>query len=414
MPYNLVTAKAYDQSLDDRWVDVDLTQEDVNETFERYTKVYLKLTHPALPAPQWMDLDAARGSMDPYIGTRTFNQWLSLNADRTLPLLSSEPSFTEYPARYKDALQAGYTIQPFKIGVSPDVVLPKSDRRDLLLRKPGVDFNQYWKYLLVTVNGLFHRVGNGNDSLHVVDGGYSGALYNDTHVGLYSFLEVGELQIVPITPTMLYKNDSRQRWADRVNIKLPSPIEGRTPLLVLGGYLHALDDSYYQTGTHTLAVDTRRIPLVERIHESRQRIDLSSLRLETGVGNDAQYSMEQLEQDRVIQAYFTLSQSFIVLVNTPYLYKRHHAVERTQLPGRYLSYRTESRYPLIGPLGQVHDYVLISDWGKTLLAAKEVVEHQYLHLTTNWFEQNSVDDSLYSGHPIRYAHPQLLELGRFA
>lgn len=414
MPYQLLSAKAYDLRLDDQWVSVDLALADINTTLAQYSKVYLELSHTTLPDPVWLDLEAARVQIPIYIGTRTFTQWLTDLGNASLPTQTTTPDFAEHPARYRDALHAGYKTRPFKIGVNPEVVLPMTERRDLLLTKDGVDFNQYWKYLLVTVNGRFHRVGNGGDSLHVVDGAYSGCLHNDTNVGIYSFREVGELQIVPITPDMLYKNDVEQHWADRVNLRLPTPVEDRTPLLVLGGYLHPLDESYWVTGSHTLAVDMRRIPWIDRIYESRDRIDLSSLQLDAGPGNERQYALSQLEEDRVIQSYFTLSQSFIVLVNTKHLYKRHHNVERTELPGRYISHLSDSRLPLIGPLGAVHDYVHQPDWGVTVLAANNVLEHEYIRNTSDWFNALGVDDSRYSSRPFRYANPQLLELGRYA
>lgn len=414
MPYTLLSAKAYDTALDDQWVTLDLALADINSTLARYAKVYIELQHPVMTESVWVDLDAIRPQLPAYIGTKTFNQWLSENANATIPAMEQPPTFKEYPAFYRDALQAGYKTKPFKIGVNPEVSLPLTERRDLLLTKTGVDFNQYWKYLLVTVNGLFHRVGNGGDSLHVIDGAFSGRLQNDVMVGVYSFREVGDLQIVPITDDMLYKNDVEQRWADRVNLRLPSPVEDRTPLLVIGGYLHALDDSYRVTGSHTLSIDMRRIPWIERIHESRKRIDLSSLLLEPGPNNDAQYAQDQLREDRVIQAYLTLSQSFVVLVNSKHLYRRHHNVERTQLPGRYISHLKESRFPLIGSLGGLQEYLLISNWGRTLLAGRESVENEYVRHTADWFNHLSVDDSLYSGRPFRYARPQLLELGRYA
>lgn len=412
MSYQLVAAKARSKGLDAVWSDTDITQMTIGQLFLTFHNVWLTLSHTALEDDVYLSLDTVRNDVASRYHHLTVPQWLVFLEDASLPTVMHLPEFKLRKVRYIDAWRAGYDIKAIDRTRHDDAQIPHGDKHDLLISREDVDFQVYERAAMVTVNGYFHRTGASPTGLQVIDGGRSGRIANDNQIGIHSFNGVGRLEFIPITPTMVYKIIDNDKLSNHAYIELPYDVEDKVVLLVIGGYLHVLDEAYTRIGAKTLRINFTRIPLPERYFESLKHIDLSSLPLTREKNRPTHVSVEELYSDDVIKAYLSLSQSFVVVVNAKDFYVRRHTVPNAQLPGRYETTLDTEYLPLIGAYGKVYDYVSFNDWGVRILACTENQRRNYIFRSTNWRSQRTIDASLNTYRPWEWAHAHFLEMGR--
>ncbi|WJJ55143.1 hypothetical protein [Xanthomonas phage RTH11] len=414
MSYQLVAAKARSKGLDAIWSDVDISAMKISALFANYTSVWMTLSHPALTKNVYLKLDDVREQVSSKYHNLTIPQWLTAIGDLALPTNVALPDLTLRKVRCTDVWRAGYDVKPFDRTRHPDAQIPYGEKDDLLLSKEGVDFRIYHRFSLVSVNGFFHRTGASEHGLQVVDGGRTGRLGNDNQVSLHSFYGVGALDFIPITADMIYKTTADGKLADRAYVELPYNVEDKTVLLVIGGYLHVLDEVYTRIGPRSLRINMNQLALAERYFESWKLLDLTSLPLTLNKDNPGHISPEELYSDEVIKAYLSVSQSFVIVVNTKDFYVRRHPVVNSQIPGRYEVPAGTERLPLFGPWGKVCDYAIFPDWGVNVLACSENMRKRYMFRTTDWRGRRTIDDSQYAYRPWDWANGHLLEMGRVA
>lgn len=412
MAYLYKNAKVRAKTIDSIWEEVDISAMDINAIFNKYRRVYLILTNSFITGDVFLDLESVRNRIGIYFGTLILTDWLASLGNESLPTTNTLPSLIEKPVLFSDVWRAGYSIRKVDRKRSPDAEIPDGEKNDLLISKSTVDFREWWRFCLVTVNGFFHRVGGSQEGLYVVDGGRTGRLGNNNCVGMYSFKEVGAIETIPILPSMIFKTRPDQLMSNFVNIKLPRPIPNKTVLLVLGGYLHVLDSAYRMISEQSLRIDFNNLSFPERIYDSIKTLNLDPLALEVSPKNSKQFSVSDLYSEKTILAYLTLPQSFIVVVDTPYMYARKHSVEKTELPGRFIASIPFKPLPLISRLGRAFDYIPQEEYGRFILATENAEDPSYNFNTTHWRDENSIDPTQESAKPWRFARAELMEFGR--
>ncbi len=412
MPYQLIGAKVRSKGDDRQWSDADLSAVPINQIYDLYSKVYLQLSNPALSKPVWLDMDTAR----PLIGVSTLPRylpfWLQAQGNAALPTIAMLPDMTTKIARYNCVWQAGYDVKAIALGRHHNSQINPGDKHDLLISKKGVDFLQNSRYCLITVNGFFHRVGGSEEGLHVVDGARSTRIARDNQIGLHDFRQIGPMELVPITPSMIYKQNPDGKLGQYAYLKLPYDVSNKTVFLVIGGYMHALDDVYKVIGERSLRIDFNNMALPERLYDSQAHINLESLMLESSSNNEQMRSVEQLYSDQVITAYLTLPQSFLVILDAQNVYVRKHRVENMELPGRYMTHWPTERLPLYSGYGRCYDYRMFPKDKYCMLATEPALIHHYNFQTANWKLGQAIDDTQYSSAPWRFADAWMLEIGR--
>lgn len=414
MPYQLVSAKARAKALDALWEDVDVGNRDINELFASYRRIVLTLTHTAIPGERYLDLADARSMIGVYTGNKTVNAWLTANGNQTLPTLSSIPTFELHPAQYSDIYRAGYKVRLADSTRHPDAELPDRAKPDLLLNRGDVDFRVNAAYSMVTVNGFYHRVAGSQHGLYVLGGGTSVMTAQNNHVGMHSFRNVGALKYVPITQEMVYKVHPDQKFRDYAMVKMPMDLTDKVVFMVLGGYLHVLDKAYYITGDRSIRVDLKALQLIERIYDSIDMIDLSSLGLTPSSVNAKQFAVDDILSDRALLAYLTLQQSFFVVMDKTDIYVRRHPLERMSAPGRFLTPMPLNPLPLISSYGRTYDYMPFPQRGKCVLACDPIYWRWFNYQTNNWSANETVDPTSHSYRPVELPMAWLLEIGRVA
>lgn len=412
MPYQLTGAKVRSKGEDRQWSDADLSAMPINVIFATYGKIYLQLTHPALPKAVWLDMDTARPLMGVSTVARTISQWLISMGNAALPTLAMLPDMTPKVARYTCAWRAGYDVKAIAVGRHHNSQINEGDKHDLLISKKDVDFLQNSRYCLVTVNGFFHRVGGSDEGLHVVDGARSTRIARDNQIGLHDFREIGPMELIPITPSMIYKQNADGKLGQYAYIKMPYDISKKTVFVVIGGYMHALDDVYKVIGAQSLRIDFNNMALPERLYDSQRHINLKALMIEDSVNNAEMRSVEQLYSDQLITAYLTLPQSFLVIIDAESVYVRKHNVENMGLPGRYMTHWPVERFPLYSGYGRCYDYRMFPKDQRCMLATEPAKIYDYNFRTENWRLKPAIDDTQLSSAPWRFAEAWMLEIGR--
>jgi hypothetical protein len=412
MTYQYVSAVTRATRQDADWVATDLSQVQINDILNNYYQVSILLNNQFDPSPDYLTTDLLRSQAPMSIPSPTLAAWLASLGNAALTTSSLAPSTKTVPVRYADAWQAGYSANLSSIARSPSSSVTPSALDDLLLTKPGLDMSSMGNYLLATVNGYLHRCVGSVDGLYVIGGGISNRISGNNHVGLLSFLPVGKVLQIPITPEMIYKPNSTLKYSQSVWVKLPVSMTGKVVLLSIGGYLHVLDGTYVKTGDTTLKINFRMLPFPERIYQSLKSMDLSSLQLETGRSDSDQFAVASIYSDSVIQAYLSLSQSFAILVDAQDFYVRRQFLETSSMPGRYFG-GVGSRFPLMGPLGRLWDYRLSKEEDTYVYGCEPMHDTHYLFQTTDYLNDLSIGPNRVPARPFSNGQGTLLEMGSY-
>lgn len=394
--YNLIAAYVPTGHPTDLRTPID-TQNVLMDTLIRaHKRVDVLVTIGTSPALYRWQLDRTYlGSINPYA---TLDDYLrSLGDTNSLPVTAvSSYAYASY-LRFSDAFQAGYQATPCAPGQSPDLVLPPAEMTDVILTKTGIDYGLFGQSCLVSVNGFFHYSQayslNSNQGIYVVDGGKNRNRVQHNQIGIHSFADLGTIQQIPITASMIQPQGNGFSLVDGAFLNLGVDISQSIPLLVIGGYLHVMNDRVYKAaGKETLRVDFANYPIFDRYYESRQAVDPTSLGLDVSPINPTQVGVSQMLSDAVITRLLTLSNSFVVLLSKGAYFKYRMEVHHNQLLDSYTSF-IDPRYPLVNGFGRVSEYwsSLEQDrWGLKTIPLKYPSQ---IYNTLSLYSQTSLSDN---------------------
>lgn len=411
MEYQFVKAYAKSKERGARWLEVDIQPMRMIDIYDAYTSVKVQVDHISLEGqPHHFDLGDVRAMVTaPY---RTFSQWLTDIGNLTLPLQAGEFKIENRTVFYRDAWDADFTIEPTRMGSHPETDWPVGEEFDLLLTKPEVDYQDLYQHCLVTVNGFLHRTGYSVNGLYVLDGARSQRLCNDTQVGICSFKDVASLQIVDLTAEMLSPASDNGPLHERAHLNLGVSTEGKSVLLVWGGYLHAFDTFYNPIGDGLFSLNFTNQDTVQRFFEAREVIDLSSLPVEIDVDNDHRVALAQLIQsDEYVRGMANLSQSFAIIVDTPHLYVESHMLEYSGLEGVFYSYQ-EPTWPLVSQRGRWKEYRSDFEEDVWCVGIDSNMLPNYVFETGPYESYLAVTNQREPSRPRRADRAWLLEIGR--
>jgi hypothetical protein len=315
----------------------------------------------------------------------------------------------------------GYNVDPIKMGVSITTPLLPTDYDSLRIYRnsPSTDMELFYNNCLVTVNGFFHRLDFDGTFAYVVNAMKSAFKSRQNQIGMWSFHDVGSLNYVPVTTNMIYTSDVNATLKDKAYIDLSKDhlgnaldLTNKTVMLILGGYLIIPDGkALLQTNSNTFAVDFNQMPYLERLYESMENLDLSSLGLQKSTANPSLIDTTQAYSDSVLTAYLMMSQSFFVIVDSPELFFNKIHLDKSHLPGMYIS-PFEPKYPMFINNGRVAEY-----W-KVLEEDKWSVTVYQNYLVNRVFSYDSaenlavISDARVPDRPFTLSPGMFLEVGR--
>ena len=377
-----------------RWEDIPLGDMLISDIPSLYQKVKVVLSNPFIDHQVGLDLDTVQNILSAY-NSLTFNQFLVAYGSKALPTVDTLWVLNKQYVTYCDGFQAGYAVEPANPNVAPDAQLPVADKKWLFVSRPNTDMLKFFNNVLVSVNGFFHFTEGDASGCWIEDGMVSSIVSNEAQIGFHNFQHVGSIRLKKITPDMIYKRYENQVYRDRMCINVGEDVTNQSVGIVIGGYLHLLDDTnFYRVGDKVMEVKINNLPLIERYHESMRWLDLSSLPMERTDVNDSQVAIDSFYSDANLVAYMTLSQSFLVFIDNTELFIEREGVKASRTPGLAVGYK-EPKYPLIGGVGHVVEYWTKEEDGQYALTFKNGNHFNRMYNTVrrkNW--QNVGDECI--------------------
>ena len=354
--YSYVDSVSLSRSIGSQWQHVDLSNIIVYDIFANYSRVYLILSHPALVDNVNVDLEILRLEFSSYSGTLA--ELLVLLGDRSLETVAVIPTTAIKFAKYSDAVRSGYKIHTTIIGASLPDNYPETDKHDLAITRPNTttDMELIQSHCLVSVNGYFHATDTDGVKAYVYKGADTMRKSRVNHLGILSFLDVGALTKIPLLPANIVGQTESAPLKDRIIFSITQDLTNKSFFLVLGGYLvFPHPNVFWRNGEKTFALDLNMLPYLERLYESKHYMDLTALGLSSFPINPDLIDLEEVWSDAILKNYLTLSQSFLVLVDTPNLLTNNIYLRHSDLPGMFTAYQ-DPVYPLIVNYGKAVEY----------------------------------------------------------
>ncbi|MBB5409264.1 hypothetical protein HDG34_003205 [Paraburkholderia sp. HC6.4b] len=408
--YALVSAIGKSLGGGQDWCAIDLGDMTFSTVVQTFSTVCAVLTNPFLGNPVSLNLNDIAGTITDQ--QQTFNQYLAALGDMALPTSDTIPTLDTRYARYQDAFQAGYAIEPISPVASLSSPLPTAEKTDLFLTRARTSYSSFFQSCMVTVNGFFHLIdSDGQNGIWVTDGMKSVTHAKKNKVGILDFQDLGTLTYVPITREMLFKQIDEQNLGNHTYLNLGRDLTGYTVMAVIGGYLHVLDPKTVTlVGADTIMIDFNNLPLFDRWYESKRFIDLSAMPLTSWPDNPHAFTVTEMISDAFIGAYLTLSQSFIVLIDNTELWTEFLGVEAPRWPHAYISY-VQPVWPLVTGCGKIAEYWPVPEDRQWSLRVEDNFRNNPIYRTVDAKVETGLSDSRNPIHATGLSPAYFLQIG---
>lgn len=355
--YTFTNAVCLSRSIGSQWKEEDLSQILVFDIYQNYTKVFLVLYNDVLLQDVFVDFDTLKIEYSSFNDTLT--ELLVQLGSRSLTTVDRLPSSNVKFVKYADAFRSKYKAEIGKAGLELPDNYPDIEKPDVKLTRP--DFNTNMRLVddncLISVNGYYHWTDYHNGILNVYDAAKTLRKSNNNNIGILSFLDIGGLSKTKILEDNIFKMDNDTTLKTKLMFSVPNvSLENKSYILVLGGYMiFPQEDVFWRSGLNEFILELDKLPYIERILESSDYLDLSHLGLTPETINPRAYNVTELTSDDTIKKYLTMSNSFLVVVNTANLMTNKIHLRSSNSPGMFTAYQDPS-YPLVVNYGKVAEY----------------------------------------------------------
>lgn len=413
--YKFITAVCLPRTIGPQWEEKPkLNEAIVYDIYSAYRKVYLTLTHPAIVGEVYVDFDLLKNSYASY--NKSLNQLLVDLGETTLDTVDSIPVQSIKYAKYNDAIRAGYRIGLAVAGFNMPENYPDDDKHDLEISRPNtnMEISLVHKRAMVSINGFFHMTDSSGDKTFVLGGGDTMRRCNQNHAGIWSFNDIGDLKKVKIDPAKIIPAVPDTNLRDKLVFTVDEELDGKSYFLVLGGYLVFPEENvFWLSGDKTFSFDINQIPYLPRLYESNKGLDLSSMNLtKVEINKDHGYSVENAYEDKTIRSYFSLSQSYLVIIDTPYISTAKIPVANERTPGKFTSYQ-DPLFPLIVGHGRTAEYWKEKDDGHWNMQIAEGRWDQFVSSGRPFADQKIVTDQRFPHRPYYPSQGFLLQVAGY-
>lgn len=403
--YQYVSAVLRKRGKNQVWQNADIAMMTLDQVFKTYQDGYITLTNPTTV---YVDLNTLKRTAVPYAGSLPFINWIQSTGMPTLPTIP-QPTFTTHHALYSEATQAQYTINrilPFDYTPGSNEPLeichdesdnPPPDYHlmtNLEITKSGVDYNEFHQFVLVSINGFYHRSTITEKGMQVIDGSKSIDITGQTAVGLVSFREIGAVHQIAITPAMMGKQYADHPYREEMYINVGEDLTNRSVMVSIGGYLHVEDACVTVVNQNPGVIRLRfsNIDMANRYFEMRDALDVRSLGLTTSDIRKNAVVVEELQSDQTLMRLMQMPQSFIVVVDTPSLYTETSPLYAPEILGLY-DVPEEPLYPLRAPSGrQIEYWRHYSEGAGWRINTGSNITPKRLYTTTPWLIKRVIND----------------------
>lgn len=411
--YTYVRSLVLNRAANAQWEEAQLATTKLFDIYNQFSKIIHVVTHPSYQTELYIDFTSLRSQI---LNLEVLlSAWFTSIADTALPLLDHLPTSRINYIQYMDANQAGYVAQLDKIGVNVPENYPKSALPDISLTRPLTDTDCSLLHTkgLVTINGYLHLTDTDGSKLYVKDAGKSLNASGLNNVGIISFAKLADIKKILCSNNMISGETNRPLY-ETLDIKLPELIGNRSFMLSLGGYLITAQAGLcWQVGDDIIRLNLALYPFIHRFIESRRYLDLSSLGMTIDLNDPGAFNPQELISDTVIRKYMTLSQTFVILINSPNLFTRKLYIEHMGVPGLFTT-QQEPMYPLITGYGKLSDYWKREEDGYWAVSIVDGPINNYILDYRSMDDLEVLNDSRLPGRTYDRTQGFLLEIGTYA
>lgn len=412
--YTFERAIAIETGINKRWKEVNISTVPTSTLFTKYKQIYAVLTHNTILGELTLNLDDIATGIQ--TNTGTISEYLTGIGNNSLPTVPGSPVIMKHHATFSDALDAGFRVDTIDFNVSQDTELPEDHKPHLVVRpvkEPiGYDYIGLRNRVMANVNGFYHLTAANSLGYYIVNGNVSHLKSKMNYVGLLSFGTMGELFIEQIFEDMLtFVMDADNKYVDKVHIKFKlADLTDKTPMLILGGYLLQIDNKdLLLTNSNILSFKIQNYPFAERYYESEKYLDFDAFNIPHSTDNPDLVPFNKFRTEEYLRKYFTMSQSFLVMVNARNIINERDYPERQTVPHSYISY-TMPRWPLVVGQGKHEVYWAQEEAGQWMLRCNDTYRYNYMFQTTSSDELGYVDNTVFPGHAGMYSPAYFLKM----
>jgi hypothetical protein len=412
--YTFLRAIAVKPGANERWQEVDISTDPINILLTKYRQIYVVLKHTAMLDEMTLNLWDIGAEIQ--VGQGTISDYLSANGNKTLPTVPGTPVIRRNNAVFRDAFRAGYDVQSIDYNVGEGVVLDEEHKPHLVVTgyddPEGFDYLTFRKKIMANVNGFYHRTAADNKGFYIVEGNKTRLKSNKNYIGLLSFATFGDLEIQEITTDNLtFEKDETTMLVDKVNLKFDNcDLCGKTPILVLGGYMMLIDgENLLLANPEILTFKTRKYPFFERYFESKDYLDFGEFDPKHSADNPEWIRVDAFKNEAFLRQYFTMSQSFLVLVDTKHLVVEKAYPEEQTVPHTFMNYE-EPKWPLVVGEGKHEVYWSQYEANSWVMRCHDTYKRNYMFQTVGTSDLVALDNALYLGDAGRYGGGHFLKL----
>lgn len=384
--YSLISAVLLKRVKPKGFEEVAVGNMSIDTLYKDYVQGYLVLSNNSLPGELFLDLTTMRGlSLGLSSYQSTVNQWLVTVGNKLLPHTKVEPTFNIDRVRYADAYQSGFTAE----AVHPNSTIegyPLSSLTDLYLKKNTVDTTITSKRAVYTVNGYLHTHTAFREGVKISDGSRSIQHSKCNHLGVLSFNEIGDIDLVNITTDMIKRSASDISYYEECYLDLGVDLTNKTVLISFAGQLLYSRDAVkvFDAEHGKVMVSLSRINLIDRIQRAVKFLEFPEILLtyENYLSNPL--DTEVILSDAFILAALRMSQTFAIIVDRQYLGVDKEPVMYGSVLGRYHSH--EYKYlPMLDEYGRFVPYFYQGNSAHPYLYTKHIfsIPHEFTERTFN-------------------------------
>lgn len=250
--------------------------------------------------------------------TKTLSEWLVEVGNNGLVTKEGFPTLTTANIRYMAGFWHEGSYRLTKTGWHPSNEAGVDDLHDLIVDLKDIEPKYLYEHTLWSVGGYFLPSKYQNYGVRVVDAGNVIRRGKSMTLGMLNTESVGKIQTVPITDANLSKLDASLTYYDKVVVGCDVDLSDKTVGVVIGGYLHLLDNFVKVIGNNSVTFSMKNFNFLDRIIESKDSLDLTFMGMDDVSSRSV---VRQMLTDDVIKQYLTSQYSFLVVIDNPDLYR---------------------------------------------------------------------------------------------
>lgn len=381
-----------------RWEEANLSNVTMNQIYAMYVAVFLILENTVTNETHAVDIRALPTNTQ--FSTLTLENWLIQNGNASLPIMDTIPTIAkDKVVIYKDGFMAGYDIQPTPILASHTANVLNSDKLWLRMTKEGMNTGVFYNNCMVSVNGYFHRIDYDINAIYVIDGNRSNQISGDAHLGIHSFHRIANINYHDIKIDKIYRAHANVPMSVKCIVQFDKPVNQETLILVIGGIAYYFDERIFrQIDDNKIIIYFEHIDLIGWFLEADKNIDLSSLPVTRLQNENSLITHESLMSDETIKAILGLSQSFVVGVESGYMYRDFITLEKPPAGNVYIS-ANKPIWPIRTGGGRIAEYVYTEETPYYAIHTHKSIVNNFTYKTVSDSSHITISDHLVSSKP---------------